>query len=39
MSAMYIAKEMPIDDPKLVDYGGPLMQWHVHHEPLLGHQR
>ena len=20
----------PIDDPELVDYGGPLMQWHVH---------
>ena len=20
----------PIDDPTLVDYGGPLMQWHVH---------
>ena len=27
---MYIAKDTPIDDPKLVDYGGPLMQWHVH---------
>ena len=30
VSAMYIAKETPIDDPKLVGYGGPLMQWHVH---------
>ncbi len=30
VSAMYIAKQTPIDDPVLVDYGGPLMQWHVH---------
>jgi hypothetical protein len=30
VSAMYIAKETPIDDPQLVGYGGPLMQWHVH---------
>ncbi len=30
VSAMYIAKDRPIDDPKLVRYGGPLMQWHVH---------
>jgi hypothetical protein len=29
-SAMYIANEMPLDDPKLVGYGGSLMQWHVH---------
>ena len=27
---MYIAAETPIDDPELVDYGGSLMQWHVH---------
>jgi len=30
VSAMFIAKEMRIDDPELVDFGGPLMQWHVH---------
>jgi hypothetical protein len=30
VSAMYIANEMPIDDPKLVGYAGRLMQWHVH---------
>jgi hypothetical protein len=30
VSAMYIAKETSLDDPKLVRYGGPLMQWHVH---------
>ncbi|MEU2253464.1 hypothetical protein [Nocardia xishanensis] len=30
VSAMYIAKGKTIDDPELVDYGGPLMQWHVH---------
>jgi hypothetical protein len=30
VSAMYIADDMPIDSPELVDYGGPLMQWHVH---------
>jgi hypothetical protein len=29
-SAMFIANEMPIDDPQLVNYGGRLMQWHVH---------
>ena len=29
-SAMYIANEMPLDDPRVVDYGGRLMQWHVH---------
>ncbi len=29
-SAMYIASEMPLDDPRIVDYGGRLMQWHVH---------
>ncbi|NEW47775.1 hypothetical protein [Nocardia cyriacigeorgica] len=30
VSAMYIAKDKEIDDPELADYGGPLMQWHVH---------
>lgn len=30
VSAMFIAKETPIDDPMLTEYGGPLMQWHVH---------
>ena len=30
VSAMFIAKETPIDDPVLTDFGGPLMQWHVH---------
>ncbi|MEV0251719.1 hypothetical protein AB0H76_34375 [Nocardia sp. NPDC050712] len=30
VSAMYIAKNKKIDDPDLVDYGGSLMQWHVH---------
>ena len=30
VSAMFIAKDMALDDPQLVDYGGPLMQWHVH---------
>ncbi|MEV0032504.1 hypothetical protein [Nocardia sp. NPDC050793] len=30
VSAMYIARGKKIDDPELVDYGGPLMQWHVH---------
>ena len=30
VSAMFIATGTPIDDPKLVDFGGPLMQWHVH---------
>lgn len=30
VSAMFIARQMPIDDPQLVDYGGPLMQWHIH---------
>ena len=27
---MFIANDTPIDDPELVDFGGPLMQWHVH---------
>ena len=35
-SAMFIAKDLAIDDPELVDWGGPLMQWHVHDEPVLG---
>jgi hypothetical protein len=30
VSAMFIAASTPIDDPKLLDYAGPLMQWHVH---------
>ncbi len=30
VSAMYIANDTPIDDPLLTDFGGPLMQWHVH---------
>jgi hypothetical protein len=30
VSAMFIAKDMDLDDPTLADYGGPLMTWHVH---------
>lgn len=30
VSAMFIAKNMPMDDPALIEIGGPLMQWHVH---------
>jgi hypothetical protein len=30
VSAMFIARDRAVDDPELVDYGGPLMQWHVH---------
>lgn len=30
VSAMYLAPKMAVDDPRLVEYGGPLMQWHVH---------
>ena len=30
VSAMFIAKNMPMDDPALTEIGGPLMQWHVH---------
>jgi hypothetical protein len=30
VSAMFIASDVALDDPQLVDYGGPLMQWHVH---------
>ena len=27
---MFIVNRTPIDDPKLTDFAGPLMQWHVH---------
>ena len=30
VSAMFIAGNRPVDDPVLADFGGPLMQWHVH---------
>ena len=30
VSAMYGANGMSLTDPKLVGWGGPLMQWHVH---------
>jgi hypothetical protein len=30
VSAMFIVGQRAIDDPELVDYGGRLMQWHVH---------
>ena len=30
VSAMFIVGHTPIDDPELLDYAGPLMQWHVH---------
>jgi hypothetical protein len=30
VSAMFIAGNRPVDDPELVEFGGPLMQWHVH---------
>jgi hypothetical protein len=30
VSAMFIASGKAIDDPELVEYGGELMQWHVH---------
>lgn len=30
VSAMFLARETPIDDPTLTEYAGPLMQWHVH---------
>ena len=30
VSAMFIAKDQAVDDPELVDFGGGLMQWHVH---------
>jgi hypothetical protein len=30
VSAMFIARDAALDDPELVDFGGRLMQWHVH---------
>jgi hypothetical protein len=30
VSAMFMASDMSLTDPELVDWGGPLMQWHVH---------
>jgi hypothetical protein len=30
VSAMFMARGMSLTDPKLVNWGGPLMQWHVH---------
>ncbi|MFP5489810.1 MAG: hypothetical protein ACLGHQ_16070, partial [Acidimicrobiia bacterium] len=30
VSAMFIVADTPIDDPRLTDFAGPLMQWHVH---------
>jgi hypothetical protein len=27
---MFIANTRPLDDPELVGFGGPLMQWHIH---------
>ncbi len=30
VSAMFIATKTAVDDPALVDYGGELMEWHVH---------
>jgi len=30
VSAMFIASQRPVDDTTIVDFGGPLMQWHVH---------
>jgi hypothetical protein len=30
VAAMFAARGMSLTDPKLVDWGGPLMQWHVH---------
>jgi hypothetical protein len=32
VSAMFMARGMSLTDPKLVDWGGPLMQWHVHED-------
>ncbi len=32
VSAMFIDKDRAVDDPELVDWGGPLMQWHVHED-------
>lgn len=30
VSAMFIVARTAIDDPKLTEFAGPLMQWHVH---------
>lgn len=30
VSAMFIVRDRSVDDPEIVDFGGPLMQWHVH---------
>ena len=30
VSAMFIVARTEIDDPRLTEYAGPLMQWHVH---------
>jgi hypothetical protein len=30
VAAMFMARGMSLTDPKLVGWGGPLMQWHVH---------
>jgi hypothetical protein len=30
VSAMFIASNRAVDDPELLEYGGPLMEWHVH---------
>jgi hypothetical protein len=30
VSAMFIVGGRAMDDPELVDFGGPLMEWHVH---------
>jgi hypothetical protein len=32
VSAMFMARGMQLTDPKLVGWGGPLMQWHVHED-------
>jgi hypothetical protein len=32
VSAMFIAKDLAVDAPELVDWGGSLMQWHVHED-------
>ena len=32
VSAMFMAGEVAADDPELVEYGGPLMTWHVHND-------
>jgi hypothetical protein len=32
VAAMFAADGMSLTDPRLVDWGGPLMQWHVHED-------